>query len=114
MHKQLDKALIIGAGIGRAALVLFLNSAGIESEVYEARELPEGFSLILASSGVALLRELGRDHAVLAPGSAVSHAMILTGKNKRLGEATRADGRLQECFPEGVPLVRVLWEGAER
>lgn len=114
MQKAPKKALIIGAGIGGTALALFLKRAGIKSEIYEAREQPEGFSLTLASNGVAVLKELGLDHAVMAGGSAVSNSMTLTGKNKRLGEIAIAGDGLKSVFIKRVPLGMIISEEAER
>ena len=114
MQKAPKKALIIGAGIGGTALALFIKRAGIESEIYEAREQPEGFSLILASNGVAVLKELGLDHAVMAEGSAVSNSMTLTGKGRRLGEIALAGGGFKSVFIKRVPLGMILSNEAER
>src|SRR2546423_15564687 len=86
MQNQTRKALIIGCGIAGPALALFLKRAGIEAEIYEAREQPEGFSLTLASNGVAVLKELGLDQAARAEGSAVSTSVSKTGKKKVLGQ----------------------------
>ncbi|QBD75850.1 FAD-dependent monooxygenase [Ktedonosporobacter rubrisoli] len=114
MQKSAKKVLIIGAGIGGAALALFLKRAGLESEIYEAREQPEGFSLTLASNGVAVLKELGLDQATMAEGSVVSSTMTLTGKNKQLGEVTIAGKGLKSVFIKRVPLGRLISEEAER
>lgn len=114
MQKQNKKALIIGAGIGGAALALFLKRAGIESEIYEAREKPEGFSLTLASNGVRVLQELGLDHTVMAEGSAVSNSITLTGKGKPLGEIAMAGDGLKSVFIKRVPLGMIISDEAER
>src|SRR5438105_6888078 len=87
---HVKKALIIGCGITSPALALFLKRAGIEAEIYEARETPVGFSLSLSSNGVAVLQELGLDGAIFAEGSAVTNGMMWNGKGKRLGEVTLA------------------------
>jgi 2-polyprenyl-6-methoxyphenol hydroxylase-like FAD-dependent oxidoreductase len=50
MNEQKRKALIIGCGIAGPTLALFLQRVGIEAEIYEAREMPEGFSLSLQPS----------------------------------------------------------------
>ena len=84
MQKQTKKALIIGGGIAGPALALFLKRAGIEAEIYEARETPEGYSLGLSGNGVAVLQELGLDRAAFAEGSAVTRGLIETGKGKVL------------------------------
>src|SRR6266516_5752548 len=98
MQKQQKKALIIGCGIAGPALALFLKRAGIEADIYEARETPEGFSLSLSSNGVAVLQELGLDGAVFAEGSAVTSGMMWNGKGKRLGRVTLAGEGLKSAF----------------
>jgi 2-polyprenyl-6-methoxyphenol hydroxylase-like FAD-dependent oxidoreductase len=114
MQNQTKKVVIIGAGIGGAALALFLKRAGMEAEVYEAREKPEGYSLTLASNGVAVLQELGLDRAVFAEGSAVSHSITLTGKGRHLGEITMAGSGLKSVFIKRVPFGLILTDAAER
>lgn len=114
MQKNQKKALIIGAGIGGSALALFLKRADIDSEIYEAREKPEGYSLTLASNGVAVLQELGLAQAVYAEGSAVSHSVSLTGKDRHLGEITMAGGGLKSVFIKRVPLGMILTDEVER
>ena len=66
MQQSQKKALIIGDGIAGPALALFLKRTGIEAEIYEARETPDGYSLGLSGNGVAVLRELGLDGAAFA------------------------------------------------
>ena len=114
MQNQAKKAIIIGAGIGGTALALFLKGAGIEAEIYEAREKPEGYSLILASNGVAVLQELGLDSAAFAEGSAVSDSVTITGKGRNLGEIIMAGGGLKSVFIKRVPLGMILSDEAER
>ena len=63
------KALIIGGGIAGAALALALHKAGIDSELYEARDIHSdgtGAFLTLAVTGIATLRMLGLDVASVA------------------------------------------------
>lgn len=114
MEKQAKKALIIGCGIGGAALALFLKRAGIEAEVYEARAEPEGFHLALASNGVAVLHELGLDRAVMAEGSAWTEGVTVTGKNRVLGTIATAGGGLKSVFIKRVPLGKIIADEAER
>lgn len=114
MQNQSKKAVIIGAGIGGAALALFLKRAGIEAEIYEAREKPEGFSLTLASNGVGVLQDLGLDHAAFAEGSAVTESVTMTGKNKALGEISMAGSGLKSVFIKRVPLGMIISDEAER
>src|SRR5947199_4836059 len=72
IQNHVKKALIIGSGIAGPALALFLTRAGIDTEIYEAREAPEGYALSLSCNGVAVLAELGLDRAAFAEGSAVT------------------------------------------
>ena len=114
MQKQTRKALIIGCGIAGPALALFLKRAGIVAEIYEAREKPEGFSLTLASNGVAVLKELGLDQAARAEGSAVSTSVSKTGKNKVLGQIPLAGDAIKSVFIKRVPLGLIISDEAER
>src|SRR5215470_2155710 len=114
MQKHTRKALIIGCGIAGPTLALFLKRAGIEAEIYEAREKPEGFSLTLASNGVAVLKDLGIDQAAIAEGSAVSTSVSKTGKNKRLGQISLAGDGIKSVFIKRVPLGQIISDEAER
>jgi 2-polyprenyl-6-methoxyphenol hydroxylase-like FAD-dependent oxidoreductase len=114
MQKSQEKALIIGDGIAGPALALFLKRAGIEAEIYEARETPEGYSLGLSGNGVAVLQELGLDRAAFAEGSAVTRGLIETGKGKLLGEMVLAGGDLKGVQIKRVPLGEILSDEAER
>jgi 2-polyprenyl-6-methoxyphenol hydroxylase-like FAD-dependent oxidoreductase len=114
MQKQTRKALIIGCGIAGPALALFLKRAGIEAEIYEAREKPEGFSLTLASNGVAVLKELGLDQAAITEGSAVSTSVSKTGKKKVLGQIPLAGDAIKSVFIKRVPLGLIISDEAER
>ncbi len=114
MQNRSKKALIIGAGIGGTALALFLKRAGIEAEIYEAREKPEGYSLTLASNGLSVLQELGLDSAAMTEGSAVSNSITLTGKGKVLGKISMAGGGLKSVFIKRVPLGMIISDEAER
>jgi len=114
MQKHTKKALIIGGGIGGPALALFLKRAGIEAEIYEAREKPEGYSLIMASNGMQVLHELELDHAVFVEGSAVSDAVTITGRGRNLGEIVIAASGQKSVFIKRVPLGLILTDEAER
>ncbi len=114
MNKQQRKALIIGCGIGGPALALFLKRAGIEAEIYEAREKPEGFALSLSCNGVAVLQELGLDRAAFAEGSAVTQWMMWNGKGKHLGGGVLAGGGLKSVFIKRIPLGTIIIDEAER
>jgi 2-polyprenyl-6-methoxyphenol hydroxylase-like FAD-dependent oxidoreductase len=114
MNKQAKKALIIGCGIAGPALALFLKRAGIEAEIYEAREMPEGYALSLSCNGLAVLQELGLDRATLAQGSTVTRGIMANGKGKRLGEMEMASGALKSVFIKRVPLGAIISDEAER
>ncbi|WP_219639155.1 NAD(P)/FAD-dependent oxidoreductase [Cohnella sp. CFH 77786] len=108
------KTLIIGGGIAGPALALFLKRAGIDAEIYEARTSSEGFSLTLSCNGLAVLQELGLDHAVLSEGSAVSKWKMSNGKGRHLGGGVLAGGGLKSVFIKRVPLGNIISEEAER
>ncbi|WP_128545898.1 FAD-dependent oxidoreductase [Larkinella soli] len=82
------KALIIGSGIAGPALALFLQKAGIESEIYEARPGPEdeaGAFLNLAPNGMNVLKSLGIGQPVETGGFPVKGMMFFNGEGRRLG-----------------------------
>jgi 2-polyprenyl-6-methoxyphenol hydroxylase-like FAD-dependent oxidoreductase len=114
MHRQQQKALIIGCGIAGPALALFLKRAGIESEIFEARATPEGFALSLSCNGVAVLGELGLERAAFAQGSAVTRWDMWSGKGRHLGEGVLSGGGLKSVFIKRVPLGNILSDQAER
>jgi 2-polyprenyl-6-methoxyphenol hydroxylase-like FAD-dependent oxidoreductase len=108
------KALIIGNGIAGPALALFLKRAGIEPEIYEAREKPEGYSLSLSCNGVAVLQELGFDKAAFAEGSAITKWRMYNSKNKYLGKGVLASGDLKSVFIKRVPMNIFISDEVER
>lgn len=114
MQKASKKALIIGGGIAGPAVALFLKRAGIEAEIYEARETAEGYALGLSGNGMAVLQELGLDRAAFAEGSAVTKGLIETGKGRVLGESVLASGDLKSVFIKRVPLGKILTDEVER
>src|SRR5690242_14533350 len=114
MQNQQKKALIIGCGIAGPALALFLKRAGIEAEIYEAREKAEGFALSLSCNGVAVLQELGLHDAAFKEGSAVTEWLMWNGKGKHLGGGILASGDLKSVFIKRVPLGLMLSDEAER
>ena len=111
---HVKKALIIGSGIAGPALALFLKRAGIEAEIYETRETPEGYALSLSCNGVAVLAELGLDHAAFEEGSAVTKWQMQNGKGKHLGGGVLASGDFKSIFIKRVPLGKILSDEAER
>ncbi len=103
MNRGKRKALIIGAGIAGPAAALFLKRAGIEAEIYEARATPSGVALSLSSNGVAVLKLLALDGAVMAQGSPVATGMLWNGKGKPLGVAPLAGEGQKSVFIKRVP-----------
>src|SRR5689334_22529093 len=110
----MKKALIIGCGLAGPALALFLKRAGIEAEIYEAREVAQGFALSLSCNGVCVLQELGLDGPAFAEGSAVTGWQMWNWKGKRLVEGILADGEVKSVFIKRVPLGLIIADEAER
>ncbi len=111
----MKKALIIGCGIAGPVLALFLKLAGIEAEIYEAREVADGFALSLSCNGVGVLQELGLDGPVFSAGSAVTGWQMWNWKGKRLvDEGILADGEIKSVFIKRVPLGLIIADEAER
>ncbi|HKV02002.1 MAG TPA: FAD-dependent monooxygenase, partial [Ktedonobacteraceae bacterium] len=89
MNRQKRKALIIGGGIAGPVAALLLQRAGIEAEIYEARDTPEDYAsswLIMASNGLNVLKTLGLDDSVSVDGSPIPRMILSSGKGKRFGE----------------------------
>ena len=114
MNKQKKKALIIGCGIAGPALALFLQRAGIQSAIYEAREEDEGYSLSLSCNGVAALRELALEERVFAEGSPVSKWSMWNGKGKYLGGGLFTADGIKSVFIKRIPLGAILAAEVER
>src|SRR6266567_8179094 len=98
MNRDARKALVIGCGIAGPAVALFLQRAGIEAEIYEARAESTdygGLFLNTACNGLSVLGTLGLDEQVSRQGSPIPRMMIWSGNGKRLGEVrngARAEG----------------------
>ena len=74
MKRQKRKALIIGGGIAGPVAALLLQQAGIEAEIYEARDTDEDYAsswLIMACNGLNVLKTLGLALPVTAEGSPI-------------------------------------------
>jgi 2-polyprenyl-6-methoxyphenol hydroxylase-like FAD-dependent oxidoreductase len=112
-NQSKKKALIIGCGIAGPALALFLKRAGIEAEIYETRTTPEGYSLSLSCNGVAVLQELGLDHAEFAEGSPVTQWKMWNEKGKYLGGGVLAGAGMKSVFIKRVPLGNIISDEAE-
>jgi len=114
MSERKKKALIIGSGIAGPAVALFLKRAGIEAEIYEARQTDEGYALSLSANGLAVLRMLALDAQAFAEGSPVSEWHMWNGQGKYLGGGSFALGGIKSVFIKRVPLGMILSTEAER
>jgi 2-polyprenyl-6-methoxyphenol hydroxylase-like FAD-dependent oxidoreductase len=106
MNRAARKALIIGCGIAGPVVALFLQQAGIEAEIYEARaESPDygGLFLNMACNGLGVLGTLGLDEQVSHQGSPIPRMMIWSGNGKPLGEVR--NGARAEV---GAPSINIL------
>ena len=120
MNTQKRKALIIGCGVAGPVVALFLQRAGIEAEIYEARAESTDYGgsfLNMACNGLGVLKTLGLDDQVSSQGSPIPRMSIWSGKGKRLGEVR--NGARAEVGAPSINILRsrlhqVLREGAER
>src|SRR3989442_2722806 len=120
MNRQKRKALIIGCGVAGPVVALFLQRAGIEAEIYEARAESTDYGgsfLNMACNGVGVLKTLGLDDQVSSQGSPIPRMIIWNGKGKRLGEVH--NGARAEVGAPSINILRsrlhqALREGAER
>ena len=120
MNKAARKALIIGCGVAGPVVALFLQRAGIEAEIYEARTESTDYGgsfLNMACNGLGVLKTLGLDDQVSSQGSPIPRMIIWSGKGKRLGEVR--NGARAEVGAPSINIMRsslhqVLQEEAER
>jgi len=120
MNRPRRKALIIGCGIAGPVVALFLQRAGIEAEIYEARTDTTDYGgsfLNMACNGLGVLKTLGLDDKVSSQGSPIPRMMIWSGKGKCLGEVR--NGARAEVGAPSLNILRsrlhqVLREAAER
>ena len=120
MNRQKRKALIIGCGVAGPVVALFLQRAGIEAEIYEARAESTDYGgsfLNMACNGLGVLKTLGLDDQVSSQGSPIPRMSIWSGKGKRLGEVR--NGARAEVGAPSINILRsrlhqVLREGAEQ
>jgi 2-polyprenyl-6-methoxyphenol hydroxylase-like FAD-dependent oxidoreductase len=100
------KALIIGCGIAGPVVAMFLQQAGVDVEIFEARaestEYGSSF-LNMACNGLGVLKTLGLDDQVSTQGSPIPRMIIWSGKGKRLGEVR--NGAREEV---GAPSINIL------
>jgi len=81
-------ALIIGGGVAGPAAALFLQSAGWEVEIFEARSAPDAFGglfLNVATNGLAVLETLGLRDRLLADGHLSPYMEMWSGRGRKLG-----------------------------
>jgi 2-polyprenyl-6-methoxyphenol hydroxylase-like FAD-dependent oxidoreductase len=120
MYKPARKALIIGCGIAGPVVSLFLQRAGIEAEIYEARAESTDYGgsfLNMACNGFGVLKPLGLDGQVAGQGPPIPRMLIWSGKGKPLGELR--NGARAEVGAPSINILRSrlhqeLREGAER
>ena len=120
MNRLARKALIIGCGVAGPAVALFLQRAGIEAEIHEARASSidyGGLFLNMACNGLSVLNALGLDEQVSRLGSPIPRMVIWSGNGKRLGEVR--NGARAEVGAPSINILRsrlhqVLREEAER
>src|SRR5215467_14485856 len=120
MNRPGRKALIIGCGIAGPVVALFLQRAGIEAEIYEARDESTDYGgsfLNTACNGLGVLKALGLDERVTGQGSPIPRMQIWSGNGKRLGEVR--NGARAEVGAPSINILRsrlhqVLREEAER
>src|SRR6266446_9328716 len=101
MNRPARKALIIGCGIAGPVVALFLQRAGIEAEIYEARAESTDYGgsfLNMACNGLGVLKPLGLDEQVASQGSPIPRMLIWSGKGEPLGEVR--NGARAEVEPQ--------------
>src|SRR5262245_6235884 len=120
MNRPARKALIIGCGIAGPVVALFLQCAGIEAEIYEARAASTDYGgnfLNMACNGLRVLKPVGLDGLVAQQGSPIPRMVMWSGNGKRLGEVP--NGAPEEVGAPSINILRsrlhqVLREGAEQ
>ncbi len=112
------KALIIGCGIAGPAVALFLQRAGIATEIYEAQPAPDdyaGIFLTVAANGMRVLKTLGLYEQAVAAGFPTNRLVMWSHRGKQLGEVPislpTTDGTVSLTIKRGV-LQRILREAA--
>jgi 2-polyprenyl-6-methoxyphenol hydroxylase-like FAD-dependent oxidoreductase len=114
----MNKALIIGSGIGGMAMALALQRAGIQSRIFEAYDQPAeytGLFLNTASNGLNALRAIDVEVVERADGFPIPRMVMWSGAGKRLGEVANGtplpDGTVSVCVRRGT-LQKALREQA--
>jgi 2-polyprenyl-6-methoxyphenol hydroxylase-like FAD-dependent oxidoreductase len=99
---------------------LLLHRAGIEAEIYEARDTPEDYAsswLVMASNGLDVLKTLLLDDPVSVDGSPIPRMILSSGKGKRFGEVpngARPEVGVPSLVVKRGTLNRILHEEAMR
>jgi 2-polyprenyl-6-methoxyphenol hydroxylase-like FAD-dependent oxidoreductase len=97
---------------------LLLQRAGIEAEIYEARDTPEDYAsswLVMASNGLDVLKTLGIDDPSSVEGSPIPRMILSSGKGKRFGEVpngARSEVGVPSLVVKRGTLNRILHEEA--
>jgi 2-polyprenyl-6-methoxyphenol hydroxylase-like FAD-dependent oxidoreductase len=84
MNRPARKALIIGCGIAGPVVALFLQRAGIEAEIYEARAESTDYGgsfLNMACNGLGVLKTLELDEQVSSQRSPIPRMVIWSGSS---------------------------------
>lgn len=113
------KAIIVGCGIAGPVVAMALQRAGIDAEVYEARDAGQdeaGAFLNLAPNGVKVLATLGIDIESAADGFPVSGIILRNAAGRRIGVLDSRDERerygARSVVLKRGRLHRALWEAA--
>src|SRR5437879_12640272 len=91
MNRSARKALIIGCGVAGPVVALFLQRAGIEAEIYEARDESTDYGgsfLNMACNGLGVIKAVRLDDPVSKLGSPIPHMINRRGKGKRCWQVT--------------------------
>ena len=105
----MPKALIIGGGVAGPAVALFLQRAGWDVEVFEARAAPDSFGglfLNVATNGLAVLETLGLRNRLVADGHLCPYMEMRSGRGRRLGIVPNGPAGAPE---RGSVVVRREW-----
>jgi 2-polyprenyl-6-methoxyphenol hydroxylase-like FAD-dependent oxidoreductase len=113
MNTLFKKVLIIGGGLAGPVLAMFLQKAGMEADIFEARQQPEGYALTLASNGMAILDALGLTEQVTAAGSICDDWSNFNSSGKRLGGGTLAGGGIHSVMMKRAHFGEILLQAAE-
>lgn len=105
----MPKALIIGGGVAGPAAALFLQRAGWETEIFEARPAPDAFGglfLNVATNGLAVLETLGLKKRLLEDGHLCPYMEMWSGRGRKLGSVPNGPAGAPQ---RGSVVVRREW-----